>query len=84
MQFSKKTISALEKKGAGLDAKEFTQRNARRWMRAYCADYRDPKTDEINHTALAEACADAFSVASPGGPLDDDTHWIWEEAAKCV
>lgn len=60
--------------------KEFTKREAQGWMRAYAADYIDPKTGELNSTQLAEACADAFGVNGVGGPLDDETHWIWEIA----
>lgn len=63
---------------------EFNQRNVRTWMRAYAADYRDPATGEVNATALAESCADAFGVKDVGGPLDDETHWIWDLAAACV
>lgn len=64
--------------------KEFTQSAARAWMRAYAKDYTDPKTGEINSTELAEACADVFDVKDEGGPLDDETHWIWDEAAKAL
>jgi hypothetical protein len=46
----------------------------RRWMQREAADYQD------NPTALAEAAAEAFDVKDEGGPLDDETHWIWDEA----
>jgi hypothetical protein len=62
----------------------FNQRQARTWMRDNAEDYRDPKTGEINSTALAEACAETFDVKDEGGPLDDETHWIWDEAARVL
>lgn len=56
----------------------FTRSSARRWMQAHADEHTDPRTGELNLTAIAEACAAAFGVDGIGGPLDDETHWIWE------
>lgn len=61
---------------------QFTQVNARRWMRANVETHRDPKTGEVNFTSLAEACAEHFDVNDSPGPLDNETHWIWDVAAE--
>ena len=45
-------------------------------MRLHADAYRE--RGELNFTALAEGCAQAFDVNDRGGPLDDETHWIWE------
>ena len=60
---------------------KFNKRSVRRWMLDNAAEYRDKMTDELNLTALVEAAAAAFDVAETGGPLDDETHWIWELAS---
>ena len=33
---------------------------------------------EVNTTRLVEEIAKEFGVADEGGPLDDETHWIWD------
>ncbi len=33
---------------------------------------------ELNTTSLAEAAADEWDQADQPGPLDDETHWIWD------
>ncbi|MBU2762467.1 hypothetical protein [Acidithiobacillus caldus] len=48
---------------------------ARRWMRAVAEDY-DTATE------LAEAAGAAFRL--PGRGLDDETHWVWDEALVAV
>ena len=60
---------------------KFTKANVRRWMRDNAADYEDKATGEIDATKLAEDAAAEFNVADTGGPLDDETHWIWDLAA---
>jgi len=47
----------------------------RRWMRAVAEDY-DTATE------LAEAAGAAFRL--PGRGLDDETHWVWDEALVAV
>jgi len=57
----------------------FTRANASRWCRQNAESHRDD-CGEVNHTALAEECAAHFGMNGVDGPLDDDTHWIWEVA----
>ena len=52
----------------------------KRWMAQHAAEHIDPKTGECNSTALAEAAARHFNVDEIGGPLEDETHWIWDAA----
>jgi hypothetical protein len=40
--------------------------------------YVDSATGEVNLTELAESAAREFGIDDQGGPLDDETHWIWE------
>lgn len=61
---------------------EFTKANVRTWMRSNGFNHEDRHTGEIDMTGLAEAAADAFNQNHVSGPLDDETHWIWEEAAR--
>lgn len=60
----------------------FNQTAAKNHMRRIVADHRDPITDEVNYTSLAEATAAHFGVEGVGGPLDDEGHWIWEIALE--
>jgi len=60
----------------------FTQANVLRYMRNVAYQHEDKVTGEVNLTSLAEAAADAFGENAPGGPLDDESHWIWEAAAR--
>lgn len=60
----------------------FTQSKAMTWMRRHREEHVDPKTGEVNLTTLAEACTADFGVNHEGGPLDEETHWIWTVAAK--
>lgn len=48
-----------------------TRRKVRNWMRRNAADF-------DTATALAEAANAALDL--PPGAMDDDTHWVWEEA----
>lgn len=50
-----------------------TRQQVRRWMRNNASEY-------DNATALAEAANVEFLL--PGNGLDDECHWIWEEAAR--
>lgn len=52
-----------------------TRRAVRAWMRANSGEYESA-------TALAEAANVEFDL--PGDGLDDETHWAWEEAARCL
>ena len=52
---------------------ELTKKNVRKWMRSNAEEYG-------TSTELAEAAAEEFDANHIGGPLDDDTHWIWELA----
>jgi hypothetical protein len=61
---------------------QFTEKNVLSWMRNKAYQYEDGQTGEVNLTALAEAAADAFGQNGLDGPLDDETHWIWEAAAR--
>lgn len=64
--------------------KHFNRNAVRSWMRVNRRDFEDPRTGEINATALAEAAAEAFNQKDAGGPLDDSDHWIWEVAIEFV
>lgn len=55
--------------------KTFNEKNVKQWML-------DNVTDYDNATSLAEAAAHEFNQADTGGPLDDETHWIWDLAIK--
>jgi hypothetical protein len=59
--------------------KTFTKPAVKRYMRGVCDRHRDD-CGEINMTALAEDAASEFDQKEPGGPLDQETHWIWEAA----
>ena len=63
-----------------MSAEAFTEAAARAWMLAHIEEHRDPKTSELDMTSIAEACAAAFGEDDEGGPLDDETHWIWDLA----
>lgn len=47
----------------------------RAWMRAAADDY-------DTATALAEGANAALEL--PAGAMDDETHWVWEEAIKAI
>jgi len=60
---------------------EFNPLNARNWMQWHWREYQDRLTGMVDATGLAEGCASAFNVDDTDGPLDDETHWIWDIAA---
>lgn len=60
----------------------FTEANVRRWMRREAHLYEDKTTGEVDITALAEAAAQAWGENDTNGCLDDESHWIWEAAAR--
>ena len=60
----------------------FTETNVLRWMRKQAYLYEDKITGEVDITALAEAAANAWGESDVSGCLDDETHWIWEAAAR--
>ena len=49
--------------------------SVRAWMRAAAEEY-------DTATALAEGANAAFEL--PAGAMDDETHWVWEEAIKAI
>ena len=49
--------------------------SVRAWMRAAAEDY-------DTATALAEGANAALEL--PSGSMDDETHWVWEEAIKAI
>lgn len=51
------------------------------WCQRHKHEHKDRHTGEVNATALAEACAQAFNVDHV---LDDETHWIWDVAADAT
>jgi hypothetical protein len=53
---------------------------ATNWMYRNAWRHIDAKTGECNATALVEECAATFEANDVGGPLDDETHWIWDAA----
>ena len=66
-----------------MSATTFTEQAARRWMVQSIQIEPGSFLDECGEarlTQLAEACAGAFDVNHEGGPLDDETHWIWDAA----
>jgi len=58
-----------------------TKGEARAWMMQNVHNYVD-RCGEVNCTALAEECAKEFEEADEGGPLDEETHWIWDLAVR--
>ena len=48
----------------------------RAWMRANAADY------DYCATSLAEAANVALPL--PDGAMDDETHWVWDEAHRAT
>lgn len=62
---------------------EFNKKNVLKWMRDNASDYADVHhTGEVDMTMLAEAAAEHFDQKDEGGPLDDESHWIWELALQ--
>lgn len=51
------------------------RRDVRLWMRHNAEHYETA-------TELAEAANAAFRL--PDGGLDDETHWVWDEAAEAI
>lgn len=51
-----------------------------KWMRENASEHYDANLAEVNMTSLAEAAAFEFCCNDAGGPLDDPSHWIWDEA----
>lgn len=66
----------------GIDTSEFNKFNVAKWMQRNVIDYTDKKTNEVDITRMAEECAAYYDQNHEGGPLDDETHWIWELAAE--
>ncbi len=51
------------------------RRKVRAWMRLHAAEYETA-------TSLAEGANAALSL--PHGALDDECHWIWDEAVSAI
>jgi hypothetical protein len=60
----------------------FRQSKVRSYMLTVLNDHTDKKTGEVNATTLAEDAASHFNQNHIGGPLDDETHWLWDLAAE--
>ncbi len=62
----------------------FNRANVQKWMimelQYNSKNYTEPGCNEFNMTKLAEFCADHFDMNDENGPLDDESHWIWEVA----
>ncbi len=56
----------------------FTKQNVIKWMRENKEDFVDSQTNEFDLTGIVEAAAKFFDEDYEDGPLDDETHWIWE------
>lgn len=52
-----------------------TRRQVQAWMRNHSSEY-------DTATQLAEAANIVFDL--PGDGLDDDSHWVWDEAAMAI
>lgn len=52
-----------------------TRQQVRRWMRGSACYYEDA-------TLLAEAADEEFHL--PDGGLNNETHWIWEDAVDAI
>ena len=52
-----------------------TRKQVKSWMRLNAADY-----DDATH--LAEAANIALDL--PDGAMDDETHWVWDEALAAL
>lgn len=62
--------------------KVFNKLNVRAWMKQNKSDYVDQKTGELDCTSIVEDCCDHFGQKDIDGPLDDETHWIWDIPLK--
>jgi hypothetical protein len=58
------------------------RREAIKFMVSIADEYDDGA--EVSCTGLAEACADHFGCNHEGGPLDDETHEIWDWAVDAA
>jgi len=53
----------------------------KQWMEWHADEYRD-SAGEVIASALAEGAAQEFGDDHIGGPLDDETHPLWDWAAQ--
>lgn len=71
---------------------DFSRTNALAWMRLEVERARHGEntydvadaSGDLSPTLLAESCAQHFDVKDEDGPLDDESHWIWEVAVDVV
>ena len=61
---------------------KFDKKTVKSWMRAHKGEVRDPRTNEFCATSLAENACRAFGTDHLDGPLDDETHWVWDLAVE--
>lgn len=53
-----------------------------RWMKKYQDKYLDPRTGELNHTKLAEACAEYFDLYEDPDEACSIPEWVFEDAVN--
>jgi len=56
----------------------FTRQNVLRWMQSNFERHLIDESGDLNMTTLAEYAAAEWDETGVPGPLDDDTHWIWD------
>jgi len=61
---------------------EFTKQNVLNWMHDNIEQFIDLQTNELGMTAMVEDAADVFGQKDQPGPLDDETHWIWDASSE--
>jgi len=54
----------------------------KKYMREVIEEHRDPLTDEINSTTLAEDASDTFNVTGPNGEVDERIFWAAYEVER--
>lgn len=62
----------------------FNRNNVRKWMASNLYVAVDDYTGEVIATHLAEEACGAFDMEHEDGPLDDESHWVWDLAISFV
>ena len=57
------------------------KKSAKKWMQDNVGNHIDD-CGEVNMTTLSESCCTNFGFDHIGGPLDCETHWIWDLAME--
>lgn len=60
--------------------KDMNKIEARKFMKSIAVECSDGI--DVNMTMLAELCAQHFDQDHLNGPLDDESHWIWDLALR--